>query len=144
MERKTLRTIGVVGSGQMGRGIAQVAAQSGFDVLLHDQDTTALDRARTFIDSSLKRLVEKGKLPERARAETLGRIHAVAEPGAFSAMIRSSSRLPADRTLAKDSVEVNQTFGSSAATRRTPRATAMVRPFISSQLAMPTFKVVMG
>ena len=85
MERVTLRTIGVVGSGQMGRGIAQVAAQSGFDVLLHDQDTTALDRARTFIDSSLKRLVEKGKFPERARAETLGRIHAVAEPGAFSA-----------------------------------------------------------
>jgi len=85
MERKTLRTIGVVGSGQMGRGIAQVAAQSGFDVLLHDQDTTALDRARTFIDSSLKRLVEKGKLPERVRAETLARIRAAAEPEAFSA-----------------------------------------------------------
>ena len=81
----TLRTIGVVGSGQMGRGIAQVAAQSGFDVLLHDQDATALDKARTFIDSSLKRLVEKGKLPERVRAETLGRIRPVAVPGAFSA-----------------------------------------------------------
>ena len=38
------------------------------------------------------------------------------EPGACSAMTRSSSRLPAERTLAKDSVEVNQTFGSSAAT----------------------------
>jgi hypothetical protein len=35
-------------------------------------------------------------------------------------------------TFAKDSVEVNQTFGSSAATRRSPRATAMVRAFISS------------
>ncbi len=34
------------------------------------------------------------------------------EPGAFSAMTRNSSRLPADRTLAKDSVEVNQTLGS--------------------------------
>ena len=54
------------------------------------------------------------------------------EPGAFSAMTRSRSRLPADKTLAKDSVEVNQTFGSSAATRRSPRATAMVRAFISS------------
>ncbi len=85
MERVTLRTIGVVGSGQMGRGIAQVAAQSGFDVLLHDQDATALDAARTFIDSSLKRLVEKGRLPEGARAETLGRIRAVADPGAFAA-----------------------------------------------------------
>jgi hypothetical protein len=54
------------------------------------------------------------------------------EAGVFSAMTRNSSRLPADRTLAKDSVEVNQTFGSSAATRRPPpRATAMVRAFIS-------------
>ncbi len=48
------------------------------------------------------------------------------EPGAFSAMTRSSSRLPADNTLAKDSVEVNQTLGSSALTRRSPRATAIV------------------
>jgi hypothetical protein len=54
------------------------------------------------------------------------------ELGAFSAMTRSSSRLPADKTLAKDSVEVNQTFGSLGATRRSPRATAMVRAFISS------------
>jgi hypothetical protein len=54
------------------------------------------------------------------------------EPGACSAMIRSRSRLPAESTLAKDSVEVNQTFGSSAATRRCPRATAIVRAFISS------------
>jgi len=44
------------------------------------------------------------------------------EPGAFSAMTRSSSRLPADRTFAKGSVEVNQTLGSSAATRRSPPA----------------------
>jgi len=47
-------------------------------------------------------------------------------------MTRSSSRLPADNTLAKDSVEVNHTFGSSAAMRRSPRATAIVRAFISS------------
>jgi 3-hydroxybutyryl-CoA dehydrogenase len=85
MGPQTLRTIGVVGSGQMGRGIAQVAAQSGFEVLLHDQDATALDRARTFIDASLKRQVEKGKLPERVRTETLDRIRAVGEWGAFSA-----------------------------------------------------------
>jgi 3-hydroxybutyryl-CoA dehydrogenase len=65
----------------MGRGIAQLAAQTGFEVLLHDQDTGAVDRARTFIDSGLKRQVEKGKLPERVRAETLARIRAVADPG---------------------------------------------------------------
>src|ERR1700733_1815478 len=42
------------------------------------------------------------------------------ELGAFSAMTRNSSRLPADSTLAKDSVEVNQTFGSFDETRRSP------------------------
>jgi len=47
-------------------------------------------------------------------------------------MIRSRSRLPAESTLAKDSVKVNQTFGSSARTRRLPRAIAIVRAFISS------------
>jgi len=101
MERVTLRTIGVVGSGQMGRGIAQVAAQAGFDVLLHDQDPAALGAARTFIESSLKRQVEKGKLPEPVRAETLGRIRAVAEPGAFSTadfVIEAVSEDPAIKT----------------------------------------------
>jgi hypothetical protein len=53
------------------------------------------------------------------------------EPGDFSAITRSSSRLPAYRTLAKDSVEVNQTVGSWDAIRRSPRATARVRDFIS-------------
>src|SRR6266478_4102578 len=49
------------------------------------------------------------------------------EPGACSAITRSTSRLPADSTLAKDSVEVNHTFGSSGAMRCLPRATARVR-----------------
>src|SRR5207302_8824883 len=42
------------------------------------------------------------------------------EPGACSAITRSRSRLPADSTLAKDSVEVNRTFGSSGAMRKDP------------------------
>jgi hypothetical protein len=68
--------------------------------------------------------------PQRARQVRLGLAGDTAssssEPGAFSAMTRSRSRFPAERTLANDSVEVNQTLGSSAATR----ATAMVA-FIS-------------
>jgi ribbon-helix-helix CopG family protein len=48
------------------------------------------------------------------------RANSSSERGAFSAMTRSSSRLPADRILANDSVEVNQTFGASFATRRSP------------------------
>ena len=51
------------------------------------------------------------------------------DPGACSTITRNRSRLPADSTLAKDSVEVNHTFGSSGAIRRSRRATAMVRAF---------------
>jgi 3-hydroxybutyryl-CoA dehydrogenase len=70
----TVRTIGVVGGGTMGSGIAQVFAQSGFDVVLHDAQPAALDRARGAIGKSLAKLVEKGKLPAQDRDETLGRL----------------------------------------------------------------------
>jgi len=81
MEQSSLKTIGVVGSGQMGRGIAQVAAQGGLSVLLHDQDAAALQAAAAFIESSLKRQVEKGALPEAARAAAIARIRPIAESG---------------------------------------------------------------
>jgi len=50
MSRDALRTIGVVGAGQMGRGIAQVAARSGFTVLLHDRDVPIIEAALRSID----------------------------------------------------------------------------------------------
>jgi len=53
------------------------------------------------------------------------------EPGAFSAIVRKSSRLPAESTLANDSVEVNQTLGSPGTARCSPHAIRMVRAFIS-------------
>jgi 3-hydroxybutyryl-CoA dehydrogenase len=84
MASETSRTIGVVGAGQMGRGIAQVAAQAGLSVLLHDQDAGALEAARAFIDTSLERQVEKGRLEDRVRREVTGRIRATADPAAFA------------------------------------------------------------
>src|SRR5690348_10061788 len=61
-------------------------------------------------------------------------------------MTRSSSRLPADRTLAKDSVEVNQTFGSFDAKRRSPRARASeaLMPHCSQALSAGTGGVETG
>ena len=53
---------GVVGAGTMGNGIAQVFAQSGFEVRLCDQVPAALDRAKAGIEKSLAKFVEKGKL----------------------------------------------------------------------------------
>jgi 3-hydroxybutyryl-CoA dehydrogenase len=61
-------TIGVVGAGTMGAGIAQVFAQHGFSVLLTDASSEALDRAQVRIESSLAKLVEKGTIDEAARA----------------------------------------------------------------------------
>jgi|SRR6266850_7214047 len=99
MSGDTLRTIGVVGAGQMGRGIAQVAARSGFAVLLYDQERKVLDAALKSIDASLLRLVEKGTLPENVRAEAIERIRAAAEPGSFSAADFVIEAISEDRAL---------------------------------------------
>ena len=69
-----ITTIGVVGAGTMGNGIAQVFAQSGFDVLLVDAAEGALVRARAAIDGSLAKLVEKGKLQPDTRRGAVARI----------------------------------------------------------------------
>jgi 3-hydroxybutyryl-CoA dehydrogenase len=65
-----IKTIGVVGAGQMGRGIAQVAAQAGLDVILVDASLKHAEAAVELIAKGLGRLVDKGKLgaPERDRA----------------------------------------------------------------------------
>jgi 3-hydroxybutyryl-CoA dehydrogenase len=73
----TIRRIGVVGAGTMGNGIAQVFAQAGFDVSLQDVSPAALDRARTTIDKSLAKFVEKGKMTADARDAALGRLQTV-------------------------------------------------------------------
>lgn len=64
-------SIGVVGSGAMGRGIAQLFAQSGHAVVLHDASASALDAAMTQLADTFSKLADKGKLaPEAARAAT--------------------------------------------------------------------------
>ncbi|GLC41471.1 hypothetical protein PLESTB_001008100 [Pleodorina starrii] len=72
----TLPTIiGIVGSGQMGCGIAQVAAQKGLTVLLNDASAAAIDRGFTVLQKSLERLVKKGTVTPDDAAATVGRIH---------------------------------------------------------------------
>src|SRR5215470_14479684 len=73
------RRIAVIGSGTMGSGIAQVFAQSGFHVTLHDVSPPALDRARDGIEKSLAKFVEKGKLAAEDRDATLGRLETTAK-----------------------------------------------------------------
>jgi len=69
-----IKTIGVIGAGTMGNGIAQVFAQSGFDVKLCDTFPAAIDRARATIEKSLGKFVEKGKLSADDRDAALGRL----------------------------------------------------------------------
>jgi 3-hydroxybutyryl-CoA dehydrogenase len=57
-----ITTVGVVGSGTMGAGIAQVAAQHGFQVLLYDIQEEIVNRSKSNIDQQLNRLADKGKL----------------------------------------------------------------------------------
>jgi 3-hydroxybutyryl-CoA dehydrogenase len=69
-----IETIGVVGAGTMGNGIAQVFAQAGFTVRVHDVVPAMLDRARGTIEKSLAKFVEKGKLSADERTAALGRL----------------------------------------------------------------------
>jgi 3-hydroxybutyryl-CoA dehydrogenase len=59
--------VGIIGSGTMGSGIAQVAATSGCKVKLYDTNTTALDKAKTALDKILNRLIEKGRIDEKEK-----------------------------------------------------------------------------
>jgi 3-hydroxybutyryl-CoA dehydrogenase len=61
---ETVRSIGIIGSGQMGAGIAQVGVLADLAVVLHDQQERALETAVQGIDRNLQRLVEKGKLAQ--------------------------------------------------------------------------------
>ncbi|WP_018461735.1 3-hydroxyacyl-CoA dehydrogenase family protein [Thermus oshimai] len=69
-----IRTVGVVGAGQMGSGIAQVAAQAGYGVVLVDVSESVLERALSTIRRSLDRFLEKGRITQEDREATLGRI----------------------------------------------------------------------
>jgi 3-hydroxybutyryl-CoA dehydrogenase len=72
-----MKTIGVVGSGQMGGGIAQVLAQSGRDVLLYDSNPSQLANGHKTISTRLDKLVEKSKLTKESAAQVLARIKTV-------------------------------------------------------------------
>jgi 3-hydroxybutyryl-CoA dehydrogenase len=69
-----IKTIGVVGAGTMGSGIAQVFAQAGYSVHLVDVARPMLDVARGNIEKSLGKFLEKGKLTPAARDAALGRL----------------------------------------------------------------------
>ena len=74
-----IQTVGVVGAGQMGNGIAHVAALAGLDVRLLDAKTDAVARAITTIGKNLDRQLSKGVITDEARNAAVARIRAIEE-----------------------------------------------------------------
>ncbi|MEJ2108390.1 MAG: 3-hydroxybutyryl-CoA dehydrogenase [Acidobacteriota bacterium] len=71
-----IKSLGVVGSGQMGSGIAQVAACSGLTVVMHDIDDASLQKAMDVIRKSLDKGIEKGRVQASDKKSALSRIRA--------------------------------------------------------------------
>ncbi len=69
-----IKTYGVIGAGQMGNGIAQVAAMSGLNVIMNDINDDFVNKGYSAITKNLDRSVEKGKMTKEERDATLGRI----------------------------------------------------------------------
>lgn len=84
MVERTIRSVGVVGAGTMGNGIAQVFAQAGYDVVMVDVAPEALDRGLASIRRSLEKFVAKGKMDQAAAEATLARVRPTTELGALS------------------------------------------------------------
>ena len=74
MNQILAKKICVCGAGTMGRGIAQTAAQNGFDTILYDVQQPIIDQAINNIHQNLQLLVEKGKMDPQEKSETLSRL----------------------------------------------------------------------
>lgn len=69
-----IKTVGILGAGLMGSGIAQVAAQAGFTTRVREVSDTLCQRGRSGIEKSLAKAIEKGKLTGEKRDETMGQL----------------------------------------------------------------------
>ena len=76
-----VKRVGIVGSGIMGSGIAEVAAKTGFEVVLRSRAQQTADAMVAGLEKSLAKQVERGKLEPSDRDATLGRVRAVADLG---------------------------------------------------------------
>ncbi|HEX8890835.1 MAG TPA: 3-hydroxybutyryl-CoA dehydrogenase [Pyrinomonadaceae bacterium] len=79
-----IKTIGVVGAGTMGNGIAQVAARAGFNVILRDVKDEYIERGMTAVNKSLQRDVDKERLQEEEKRAIINRIQTSTEMDALA------------------------------------------------------------
>ena len=74
-----VKTVGVYGAGLMGRGIAQVALEGGYDVVLYNYRTPTLEKGVAGIQKGFDKKIAKGKITEEKKAEMLGRLKATTD-----------------------------------------------------------------
>ena len=79
-----IKKVGVIGCGLMGSGIAQIAAQSGYETYCREVEQKFLDKGFAGIEKSLGRFVDKGKMSAEDRDACLGRLHGTTEMGDLS------------------------------------------------------------
>ncbi len=79
-----MKSVGIIGAGQMGAGIAQVSAQAGYQVLLRDVDLARAEAGKAGIAKLLARAVDKGKLDLQAAETALSRITPITEIAPFA------------------------------------------------------------
>jgi 3-hydroxybutyryl-CoA dehydrogenase len=84
MALETIKTVGVLGAGTMGNGIAHVFARAGYKVILRDVEQRYLDRALDTISKNLDREIKKGKLPDNEKGSVLARIVPVTDMSTIS------------------------------------------------------------
>lgn len=109
MDRKVQKA-GVAGAGAMGLGIAQVFAQAGFGVVLYDLSEEQLAKAKATIADNLSGAVAKGKLTDKEKTETLGRITFATDVNALVADIIVEAiveKLEPKKQLFQKLVEIN-------------------------------------
>ena len=100
-----LERIGVLGAGTMGAGIAQVAAETGFDVVVHDPIEGAYERAHERIAGFLARKVEKGQLDAAEAAAALDRLVAAASYDELAAVDLVVEAIPEELELKRDAFQ---------------------------------------
>lgn len=76
-------SVGIIGSGAMGSGIAQVAATAGHQVIVFDTNSAALEKSKANLSATLQKLQEKGKIPDASAV--IGRLSFVSDMNAFAA-----------------------------------------------------------
>jgi 3-hydroxybutyryl-CoA dehydrogenase len=143
----TIKKVGVLGCGLMGSGIAQVAAQAGYDTVVREVEQKFLDKAMGGIDKNLGKSVEKGKLKQEDRDACMSRLKGttslddladcdiIIEAIIENAQLKKETYAELDRIVKKDAIFASNT--SSLTITELSMATARPKQFVGMHFFNP-------